>query len=553
MSNRQRGGKTLSAEDEITADSVNLVGEGLFFNGNKGSAHQVLQVDTNGEQNFKAITIPPLSIDTAEIKDDAVTGAKLADDISISTTGNIQATGSGSISTENGNIGTEAGKVISNTIGKFSGTNITIEDHIVLSANKNIDLTGTGAITTEGVITTTNNINCEDLTGNDIIVNGNLSTTTGKIFTNTITRQAASGSITIEHPITMTTNMGISTQGTGGITITGSGNFQTGSGKVITDTIGKNTGSEVSVEDHLNLTANKNLTLSGTGAISAEGEITTTGNMNCEDLTANDIITNGNLSTTTGKVETNTIAKESGTDITIEDPIDCGSKNITTTGQVSAGTLSVTTFSPASVSVTGNLETTGGKVKTNTIAKSSGTNITIEDPIDSGANNIKTTSGKVLTNTIGKSSGTNITIEDPIDCGSNAITTLGTINMGAISATGNIVTSGGDITAHGAVRSATIEATGNIETSGGNLVANGAVNSASVSATGNISTGSGNITTTTGSMGCLNLQATGLIEGVNLTIHNTISSTSVIFANLPTSAPATTGQLWNDSGTLKIA
>ena len=55
MSNRQRGGKTLSAEDEITADSVNLVGEGLFFNGNKGSAHQVLQVDTNGEQNFKAI------------------------------------------------------------------------------------------------------------------------------------------------------------------------------------------------------------------------------------------------------------------------------------------------------------------------------------------------------------------------------------------------------------------------------------------------------------------------------------------------------------------
>ena len=87
MSNRQRGGKTLSAEDEITADSVNLVGEGLFFNGNKGSAHQVLQVDTNGEQNFKAITIPPLSIDTAEIKDDAVTGAKLADDISISTTG----------------------------------------------------------------------------------------------------------------------------------------------------------------------------------------------------------------------------------------------------------------------------------------------------------------------------------------------------------------------------------------------------------------------------------------------------------------------------------
>ena len=45
----------------------------------------------------------------------------------------------------------------------------------------------------------------------------------------------------------------------------------------------------------------------------------------------------------------------------------------------------------------------------------------------------------------------------------------------------------------------------------------------------------------------------GFIEGVNLTIHNTISSTSVIFANLPTSAPATTGQLWNDSGTLKIA
>ena len=38
MSNRQRGGKTLSAEDEITADSVNLVGTGLYYNGNKGTA-----------------------------------------------------------------------------------------------------------------------------------------------------------------------------------------------------------------------------------------------------------------------------------------------------------------------------------------------------------------------------------------------------------------------------------------------------------------------------------------------------------------------------------
>jgi len=43
------------------------------------------------------------------------------------------------------------------------------------------------------------------------------------------------------------------------------------------------------------------------------------------------------------------------------------------------------------------------------------------------------------------------------------------------------------------------------------------------------------------------------IETVGLFIESYTGSTTVIFEFLPTSDPSVAGQLWNDSGTLKIS
>ena len=96
---RNRGQKTLSAEDEITADSVNVVGQGIAIDGDYGLAGKFLhknQVTNNPE--WSSLIVPTNTITTAMIQDDAVTGAKLADDINITTSGNISTSGTGNIS-----------------------------------------------------------------------------------------------------------------------------------------------------------------------------------------------------------------------------------------------------------------------------------------------------------------------------------------------------------------------------------------------------------------------------------------------------------------------
>ena len=46
---------------------------------------------------------------------------------------------------------------------------------------------------------------------------------------------------------------------------------------------------------------------------------------------------------------------------------------------------------------------------------------------------------------------------------------------------------------------------------------------------------------------------TNNVEKFRLTRYNMEVSAVVIFSNLPTSNPSVAGQLWNDSGTLKVS
>jgi hypothetical protein len=50
-----------------------------------------------------------------------------------------------------------------------------------------------------------------------------------------------------------------------------------------------------------------------------------------------------------------------------------------------------------------------------------------------------------------------------------------------------------------------------------------------------------------------NVTAINTLQGQSLIISSIFSSTSINFGNLPTSDPSNSGQLWNDSGSLKIS
>lgn len=464
MSNRQRGGKTLSAEDEIVADSVNIVGSGLAVDGFFGTAHQVLQKDSINSLEWKALTIADLSITGSQIANGTIENGKLAN-----------------LTIEGGKIanGTIESDKLANDISIFTtGDLVANVSGTIASVNGNISISGTGNFSTNsGDISTTSG---------DIIIGAS-----GELQTNTIDKVSGSA-ITIKETLSLATDKGINLLGTGGIlTINGgvtcagsgsitaaSGDITAGSGKLKGNTIAKATGSNITIEDTISFA-------SGKGIITDDGDI---------------LSSSGDITTATGKLKANTIAKASGSNITIENPIDCGSNNITTTGQVAAGTLSVSTFSPASlvISGSGDIQTTSGKVLANTIGKGSAavSFISINENIvfatgkgvTTGTGIIETTSGNIIcggtliTDTIAKQSGSSISISDPLDCGSNSITT-------------------------------------------------------------------------TGNIGGLNITGTGLITGESLTIHRDPLGgfhTIVIMSNLPTSAPSTTGQVWNNGGVLNI-
>ena len=338
MSNRQRGSKTLSAEDEIVADSVDIVGTGLKFSGNGGTAGQVLQVDTDLSQKFQNLVLTDNSVNTNaivdgavtsdKIDDDAVTGDKLANDINIISSGYAQFTG------QVGGIG--------------------------LSITNDIDCANT--IKTD---------NLDNRTGNDISVKGNLDLGSNTIKTNTIVNSQA-GNLSINTNTDFTTHNITTTSGQidtdSGVIQTQSGNISTQTGNIFTNhgnismggtletnTIdGFNPGS-ISVSRGLALTTNNLDTTSGnigttTGAIS-----TTSGQISSD---SGNIFTNsGNLSTG-GTLETNTIDGFVAGDISVNRNLALTTHNLGTT----SGNISTTS---------GNISC-GGTLSTDTIESKTG-------------------------------------------------------------------------------------------------------------------------------------------------------------------------------------
>jgi hypothetical protein len=72
-----------------------------------------------------------------------------------------------------------------------------------------------------------------------------------------------------------------------------------------------------------------------------------------------------------------------------------------------------------------------------------------------------------------------------------------------------------------------------------------------ISVTGSIESDSS--ITTVGNISGNSITATNNLQGQSLMISNIFSSTSINFGNLPTTDPVVLGELWNDSGSLKIS
>ena len=72
-----------------------------------------------------------------------------------------------------------------------------------------------------------------------------------------------------------------------------------------------------------------------------------------------------------------------------------------------------------------------------------------------------------------------------------------------------------------------------------------------ISLTGSIESDSS--ITTVGNITGGNVIAINTLQGKSLIISNIFSSTSINFGNLPTTDPVISGELWNDSGSLKIS
>jgi hypothetical protein len=72
-----------------------------------------------------------------------------------------------------------------------------------------------------------------------------------------------------------------------------------------------------------------------------------------------------------------------------------------------------------------------------------------------------------------------------------------------------------------------------------------------ISLTGSIESDSS--ITTVGNISGGSITAINTLQGSELSIFNVFDATKIIFSNLPTSDPSRSGQLWNDSGSLKIS
>ena len=179
MSSRNRGQKTLSAEDTIDADVVNTIV--LEADGQAGNANQYLRKDASNNLVYSDLVIPDNSID----------GDKLTGNINISSTGTAQFTGeAGGIGLSIANDIDCASTIKTDSIDNRTGTDIGVSGNLALTTHNLTTTSGhigttSGNISTSsgGLSTTTGNIASDS--GNIFTNNGNISTG-GSLETNTI-------------------------------------------------------------------------------------------------------------------------------------------------------------------------------------------------------------------------------------------------------------------------------------------------------------------------------------------------------------------------------
>ena len=475
MSSRNRGQKTLSAEDTIDADVVNTIV--LEADGQAGNANQYLRKDASNNLVYSDLVIPDNSID----------GDKLTGNINISSTGTAQFTGeAGGIGLSIANDIDCASTIKTDSIDNRTGTDIGVSGNLALTTHNLTTTSGhigttSGNISTSsgGLSTTTGNIASDS--GNIFTNNGNISTG-GSLETNTIDGFVV-GSISVERNLALTTNSLDTTSGniqtssgaigttTGdiasdsGAIFTNSGNISTG-GTLEADTIDSFSGGEIMVNQNLELTTNQLGTTSG-AITSATGNIgTTSGNIET---------TNGNISCG-GTLSTDTIANISGGAISINSNISLPTtaQIDTASGNIQSNSGDISTLTGDLVSSSGNLSV-GGSVKTDTIESKTGgaTQIAISSDMAFDTNKNLFFEG---TGGIGGGASSNIQFNTGsfAQIQGNNITTIlfprTSINVRSQSGTGgNISADGGIIIFRNLPTSATGLASGQLYNDGGTL------------------------------------------------------------------------------------
>ena len=496
MSSRNRGQKTLTAEDTIDADLVNTIA--LEADGQAGEANQFLKKDANNKLVYENLVVPDNSID----------GDKLTSDITITTTGDITA------------------HEIKTGIISNNNSTILIEETISLDADKNINLQGTGGISIP--------------VGSISLSSGNITTTNGSIETTNGLIKATGGAV-------LTTKLDTPTSGQNLLTLC---NLVLDADKAVhtTKLDTPTTGQNLATKCNLVLDADKNITLQGTGGITTGTtglDVPIPGSISVDTINAhgsNTMVVGSSVSLNQGKslfcdaVQFDSLTKRNGT------------------GAISVSNdLTLAADKSISLSGTGSITNTSGN-------------------IICGAGNIQAGTGEVHTDTIDNSAGNGGTIacKGNLQLASKSITTSGTGGTGTFG--GNLGTAG-NLSATGNIQTDAYLFTDNIQqrTNNGNTTIHNRTIIGSVLEVDQIqslsSGGQGYITIDNnvflggGQVGEHNLTANGLelssdADIRNLYINPTQGQTIVIvqMTGLPTSATnLLTGQLYNDSGTLKIA
>lgn len=627
------GDKTITGEQIIEVDGINLVGLGIGCDNDYGTVNEVIVKDVNNNISWGNAPLADNSVTTSKIADTAVTTAKIAD--GAITSGKLEEDinilgGYAQFTGESTGIGLSvtnniecAGIIKTDNIDNRTGSNINVQESLQLAADKSVNLQGIGSVllTGNGIIqTTTGDIRTPTLdtpsTGGDMTVksnllldsnksvstqgaggivalgNGLIQSTTGSVRTPTFDTPVLGGNMSVGCNFAFASNKGIDTQGAGGFVALGNGIIQTTTGDIRTPTLDTpGLGGNMVVGCNINLNTDKSINTQGAGGIVALGNgliQSTTGSVRTPTLDTptpgGNMAVGCGLTIATGKtISVNTISKTDGTDINIANNLNTGVNSITTHGLTTgAGGIDAGAHAITCNNITAN--GTDG-VKTNKIQGSVDTtsSISISNPIIAGSTIdcqqlTATSSDGIKTQYIqGVANETStIEIKNPLllkkDVGTEGNIALGLPSGGKYLYTDNIsqrttnagttfhahINTGGGVynddfyklshSTHISFHDPTYFNQGldtdeihPVDTSAETVTFNAHIDLGSSYNLNN----------------ALNITSHGLVSSENLTVSHTGGEgthTSVIFQNLPTSAAGlSTGQLYNDSGTLKIA